>query len=269
MNNGNHTMNCWWSRRTAVRRLLLVACLFSASCCVGCTSFSSRRNEVIVMGMIHSEHKTSERYGIETVKDYIRKINPDYVLCEIPPDRLDLAFSEFQNTGFVTEPRVRVFPEYVYGLFPLTKEMDFTIVPCAGWTSEMAQSRRTKLKRWETTRPDDMKEVEQAEQAADKEINEKGLGDNPEGIHSDAYDEIVKRGLEPYNRLFNEDLGAGGWDHINAAHYAHIESTIDKHKGEGKRFLIMFGAWHKYWILEHLRKRNDITLRKPQDFLSK
>ncbi len=269
MNNENNIRNHRWSGWLAARRIILAMCAISAFSCVGCAGFSSRRTEVVVMGMVHSEHKTSEKYGIDTIQNYVRQIKPDYILCEIPPDRLDLAYSEFLNTGFVTEPRVRIFPEYVYGIFPLSKEMDFTIVPCAGWTSEMAQSRRTKLKRWVTTRPQDMAEVERAEQAADKEIREKGLGDNPEGIHSDAYDEIVKRGLEPYNRLFNEDLGAGGWDNINAAHYANIEAAIEKYKGEGKRFLIMFGAWHKYWFIEKLRQRNDITLRKPQHYLSK
>ncbi len=238
-----------------------------ASVCLGCAG--PQKSEVVVMGMIHGGHKTSARYGIDTVKRYIRAIKPDYLLCEIPPDRLDAALSEFRNSGTVTEPRVRRFPEYVDAIFPLTAEMDFVIVPCAGWTREMADDRRAKLKLWETTRPEESGEVDRAEQAAEKGIERRGLGDDPRGIHTDAYDEIVKRGLEPYNRLFNDDLGAGGWDNINAAHYALIEAALDRHKGSGKRFLITFGSWHKYWFLEKLRKRRDIVLRGPQYYLGK
>ena len=37
------------------------------------------------------------------------------------------------------------FPEYVDVVFPLTKEMDFEIIPTAGWTRIMAEERRDKL----------------------------------------------------------------------------------------------------------------------------
>jgi len=249
-------------RPTGVSRWFGVAV---ALLCFGCAG--ATKNEVVVMGMIHDGHKTSKQYGIKTIQEYVRAINPDYILCEIPPDRLETALGEFRRSGTVSESRVRRFPEYVEAIFPLTKEMDFVIVPCAGWTKEMADDRRAKLKRWETTRPEETKEVDQAEHAAEQELHDRGLDEDPRRIHTDAYDEIVKRGLEPYNRLFNDDLGAGGWDNINAAHYALIAAALDKHKGAGKRFLITFGAWHKYWLLEQLRKRPDILLRRPQDYL--
>ena len=73
--------------------------------------------------------------------------------------------------------------------------------------------------------------------------------------------------MEPYNRLWNDALGAGGWDNINAAHYALIERALDAHRGEGKRFVITFGAWHKHWFLRELRKRKDITIRNAGDFV--
>ena len=251
---------------TAVPRwlALCVGAAF-ASWCLGCAGPPQR--EVVVMGMIHGGHQTSERYGIDTVKRYVRAIKPNFILCEIPPDRLKAALTEFRQTGAVTESRVRRFPEYVQAIFPLIEEMDFVIVPCAGWTQEMSDDRRAKLELWETTRPEASQEVDRAEQAAEQEIEDRGLGADPLGIHTDAYDEIVKRGLEPYNRLFNDDLGAGGWDHINAAHYALIEAALDTHQGAGQRFLITFGSWHKYWFLEKLEKRRDIVLRRPQDYL--
>lgn len=51
--------------------------------------------------------------------------------------------------------------------------------------------------------------------------------------------------LAPSNRLFNDELGAGGWDTINAAHTANIARALDEHRGEGQRFLITYGAAHK------------------------
>ena len=80
------------------------------------------------------------------------------------------------------------------------------------------------------------------------------------GIDTERYDAIVKRGLGPYDRLFNDDLGDGGWTNINAAHWALIEAALDEHRGEGKRFLVTFGAWHKYWFLERLREREDVVV---------
>ena len=71
--------------------------------------------------------------------------------------------------------------------------------------------------------------------------------------------------MAPYNRLFNDDLGPGGWDNINAAHYALIEAYLNEHSGEGQRVLITFGAWHKYWLLDRLRARDDIVLLTPID----
>ncbi|MEL6110914.1 MAG: hypothetical protein AAFU85_33320, partial [Planctomycetota bacterium] len=85
-------------------------------------------NKVIVMGMIHRNHRTSTDYSLERVKQIIRSVKPDYVLTEIPPDRLETAAEQFRNDGKITESRVIVFPEYVDALFPLTRELDFQIV---------------------------------------------------------------------------------------------------------------------------------------------
>ena len=64
----------------------------------------------------------------------------DAVFCEIPPDRIDQANREYKETGKISEPRVKVFPEYVDVLYPLTKEMEFELFPCAGWTKPMADA---------------------------------------------------------------------------------------------------------------------------------
>ncbi len=223
--------------------------------------------DVVVMGMIHDGHVISESYGIERVKSLIRAIDPDAILCEIPPDRLGAALDEFEQTGEVTEARVARFPEYVSALFPLTREMDFEIVPCAAWTADMASDRRAKLAALKTERPADWEEMTRSEDWADARLAAEGLDDDPWKIHTPRYDAIVQRGLEPYDRLFNDILGPGGWTNINRAHYALISEALDRRRDSGERILIMFGAWHKYWILDRLMEREDVVVRSLAECL--
>ena len=224
------------------------------------------KNTVIVLGMIHGRHNTSERYGLPVVEKVIRDINPDYVLTEIPPDRLADAAMGFAKDGEVTESRVKVFPEYKDVLFPLTQEMDFKIIPTAAWTQGMADYRRKALSaiREDKTRADDWA----AYQAQNKAYGE-ALGDrrdDPLFIHSQDYDDITKNGFTVYATRFADDLGRGGWESINAGHYKLIEAALENHSGEGATILITYGAAHKYWFLEQLRKRDDIILVNPSSY---
>lgn len=224
-------------------------------------------NRVVVMGMIHGGHRQSKTYGLDRVKNLIRKINPDYVLTEIPPDRLEEAANQFKESGTITESRVRVFPEYTDALFPLTKELDFTIIPCAAWTKEMNDSRRKTLSEAQKTHAKEYEEMQKAQLQASANIASLGDANHPAIIHTDQYDAYVKEGLEPYDRHFNEMIGEGGWENINAAHYAYIDKALNQHRGEGKTFLITFGSWHKYYIKEQLKKRTDVEVISLTNFL--
>ncbi len=227
---------------------------------------SSTPNRVIVLGMIHSGHRTSDVYSLDVLHDAIEEIHPDYVLTEIPPDRFDEAMTQFKADGTITESRVSRFPEYIDVLFPLLNSMDFEIIPCAGWTREMANDRQAKLKIWATERPDETAEVDRAQEEAQAIMDAEMDSNDPLAIHTDRYDQLVKQAMEPYNRLFNDDLGLGGWDSINQAHYEHIEASLDEHSSEGKTILITFGAWHKYWFLEQLEERSDIVIIDPKQY---
>ncbi len=242
---------------------LIAACSGSAADPQDTLPLSANVNRVIVLGMIHSGHTTSPAYSTDRIKGVIRAINPDYVLTEIPPDRFAEAVRSFEEDGTVTEPRVARFPEYVDALFPLTQELDFEIIPTAGWTREMADFRRDALRAisQDPARVDDWA----AYQTALTDMND-AIGareDDPYFIHSDEYDAITKKGLTPYAELFADDLGIGDWETINAAHYSYIEKALDAHTGEGAILLITYGAGHKYWFLEQLRKRTDIVLLSP------
>ena len=171
----------------ALLSTLLLACSGPAPDSAGApsTPASPEINRVIVLGMIHSGHETSEVYSTARVKGVMRAIDPDYVLTEIPPDRMEEAMRSFTEEGVVTEARVTRFPEYKDALFPLIPEMNFEIIPTAGWTSEMANFRRDALQAisQDETRADDWA----AYQAALTEMRE-AIGDkrdDPYFIHSD------------------------------------------------------------------------------------
>jgi hypothetical protein len=255
-----------------MRNFLFTAMMCAIFLSTGCVP---TKNRVVVLGMIHSGHRTSDVYSLDVLKNAIIEIDPDYVLTEIPPDRLNDAIEQYAATGMIIESRVSRFPEYVDVLFPLTNDpqsnLSFEIIACAGWTRQMADERREKLTQWESERPEQTQEVEDAQHRVEL-IMEREAGsigtDHPGFIHTDRYDELVEQALEPYNRLFNDDLGAGGWDNINKAHYALIEKALDEHHGEGKTFLITFGSWHKYWFLQQLRARTDIKIVDPLLFFS-
>ena len=251
--------------KSSIPLILLFTCFILA----GCQQAEKPKNEVIVMGMIHSGHRTNPNYDLELVKDLVREINPDYILTEIPPDRYPQARKEFDELDTITEPRVRVFPEYVDAIFPLTKELDFEMIPTAGWTKPMNDYRRQRLNeiRQDTAWAERWQQYQEAGQRSREAMQAAGDTNDPYFINSDAYDEAAEIRYKVYNELFNETLLLGGWDNINIAHYWHIEKALEKHRYEGKRFLITYGAGHKGWFLRQLRKRDDIKLLEMKPFL--
>jgi len=229
----------------------------------------STPNEVIVLGMIHDGHLTSELYSLDVLKDLVREIDPDYWIPEIPPNRWPIAREEYAATGQVDEPRVKRFPEYIGGLFPLSRELDFEVIPTAGWTEPMSDFRNAYFKALseDPARAEIWAAYQAGDAAGDSAIRAGGAPDDPRWINTDGYDAAEELALEPYNRLFNDDLGPGGWDNVNTSHFANISKALDAHRGEGARILITYGAGHKGWFLRHLRERDDIVLLDAGPFL--
>ena len=191
-------------------------------------------NEVVVLGMIHGGHTTSEAFSLEVVRNLVREIDPDFWLTEIPPNRWDRAWAEYQASGIVEEPRTRLFPEYMEALFPLTRELDFEVIPTAGWTEPMSDFRAAYLDAYsrDPERAEAWAEY-QAAAAASSDALAAGAGDDPRWIHTDAYDDAYDIRMQVYARLFDAGLGPGGWDAINASHWANIERALDRHRGKG------------------------------------
>lgn len=228
-----------------------------------------QKNMVAVLGTIHGKHRTSETYSLAMLRGIISSYSPDLVLVEIPPDRYRIAFDEFARTDSITEPRVSRFPEYVDVLFPMTKAYDFEIVPTAAWSKPMADARRARLDSisQDPARKADWAEYKAGEAAADAAIAALGDPEDPLVIQSDAYDAAVELWAGPYQQLFGKELGLGGWNNINRAHYQRIENELVGRAGAGLRILITYGAYHKGWFLRQLRKRADISIVDMTPFI--
>jgi len=229
----------------------------------------SSLTEVLVLGTIHSGHLRDSVYNTDYLKKLIVEINPDFILAEIPPHLMQAAVDGFVRDDTISEPRVMRFPEYTDVVFPLSKEMDFEIIPTAGWTRIMATERSDKLRAIseDPSRISDWDTYLSAEEKSDSLYEATGKVNDPYFIHSTAYDDIQDVFLQEYNRLFNMELGLGGWENINIAHYWNIEKAIEKYRYQGKRMLIIYGAGHKGWFLRELRKRDDIKLLEMKPFL--
>lgn len=251
-------------------RIFLLCCItIIFGCQPNHTPPTQPLNEVLVLGTIHGGHLKDSVYTTAYLDKLIRAIEPDYVLTEIPASRLQKAMDQFKKENRITEPRVRVFPEYVDVLFPLTKEMNFEMIPTAGWTKAMSDDRSKKLRaiRNNPKRADDWKAYISASRTSDSLYKATGKVNDPYFIHTQEYDDIQDISLQVYNKLFNDELGLGGWENINIAHYWNIEKALEKHRHKGKRFLIIYGAGHKGWFLRELRKRDDIKLLEMKPFL--
>ncbi|MBD2842151.1 hypothetical protein [Erythrobacter rubeus] len=231
-----------------------------ASCAPESSSSPDDLTKVSVIGAIHGTHRTSELYSLDVLREAVRRFDPDIVLSEICPDRIKAARTSFAETGEVTEPRTRVFPELTDVAFPLSVELDYSIAGTAGWTQKIADDRAAALKRIED---DPARASQWAEhQTARAQYSEAldGRGQDPRFIHTPEYDVIVQSAQTPYQIYFDPDLGPGGWTRINRAHTDLIEQTLDTISGQGLKALVIFGAWHKYMIERALMLRSDVEL---------
>ena len=248
------------------RRSFLIAGLAAAAASpalLGCSAGAEPgppKTKLYVMGVIHSNHLSSERYSLAVLGAAIRKAEPDVVISEIPPDRIEQAVSSFRVTGEVDEPRTQVFPEYTEVVFPLSRDLGFEIVGAAGWTTKIANDRSAALRRIQDdpARAEEWAEHRNALRELSRQLA--GRSDDPRFIHTAQFDRLVADSRRPYERYFDAELGPGGWSEINEAHTRLINQELDKITRQGLTALVTFGNAHKYKILESVEGRGDIEL---------
>ena len=141
--------------------------------------------------------------------------------------------------------------------------MGFQLIPVSAWTEEMANAREDKLEeiKRDKNRSKDWQSYTQARQLSG-ELFEKYIQEfDPIKIHSEEFDQILNIELQVFSDLFNDDLGKGGWENINLAHYQLIDFELNKLKNQNKKILILFGSGHKGWLIKKLQTRTDIVLK--------
>ena len=227
-------------------------------CAGGVEESAATMTQVAVIGAIHGRHRSSERFSLSVLERAVRAFEPDIILTEIPPDRVEDARSSFAETGEVIEPRTRLFPELTDVVFPLSAELCFQIAACAGWTQAIADNRSAALKAIENDSERASQWAEHREARAQYSQELAGRADDPLFIHSLEYDAHVQKAQTPYQIYFDRDLGPGSWTKINAAHTDLINQALDTLRGQRMRALVIFGAWHKYAIERSLSFRDDI-----------
>lgn len=229
---------------------------------------------ISVFGAIHGGHRTSRSYSLDVMEKAVRDFNPDVIFIEIPKSSLAQAQSSFDQFGEVRERRTRAFPELTDVVFPLKNELGFDLVATAGWSRQLADNRAAVLKRIEN---DPTRSAQWNEHiAARRRLGriQRGKNDDPFYIHTQQYDDEVKTAQTPYETYFDADIGDGGWGPINQAHIGLMTQGLDDLSTQGasknnpKRVLIIFGAWHKYKILEAMEKRDDVALVDARQFFA-
>ena len=122
----------------------------------------------------------------------------------------------------------------------------------------MANARRAKLAELRKTQPAQSAKADEGWDWISRKHRQEGFDDDPIKMHTgDRYDEIVEIGIIPYDVHFNDALGLGGWTNINDAHWAPCADALTRVKGQGKRVVITFGAWHKARLRAALQARKD------------
>lgn len=227
------------------------------------------KNQVTVIGTIHSQHLSSKKYSLKVFSDIIKTLNPDVVLAEIPPDRFVIANEQFQKLGKIQEPQVLQYPEFSKVIFLLQKELGFELKPVSAWTEEMADAREEKLDEIsvDKNRANEWKTYIEARQLSAKMFEDYVTEFDPVTIHTNEFDQILNVELQVFSDLFNDDLGKGGWENINQAHYQLIDSELNKIANQGKKVVIIFGSGHKGWLLNKLKTRTDIVIKNLLDII--
>ena len=225
------------------------------------------KNQVIVLGTIHSGHFEHKDYSLKVLKEIVTTINPDLLLAEIPSNRFKAVMAEWKTNRIILDSRVNQFPEYSEVIIPLSDKLNFELIPVSAWTETMSVAREKELDNiyQDTNRSGDVNAYQRAVQQSNSILSAVEKEYDPLWINSEEYDQAIDIQMEAFEDAFGKDLGIGGWENINKAHFALIERALNQYANQGKRILITFGAGHKGWLRSALKTRNDIEIKDLLD----
>lgn len=234
------------------------------------TQPSAARTRVIVLGTLHGGHLDSELWGLEQLRETIRRIDPDVICVELADDNLLAALETWSAGKVVEDKRVLKFPEYVQVVLPLMDEMGFEVESGALWHEILDSMRRGKIADFNKLEQfAEQRTAYQAAKAWTKEwlaAQDQGAADDPFYIHSADFDLRTKARAGAYDYYLNEWIGRPtGWTYVHDEHYEKIMNSVRNHPGE--TVLVTFGTNHIYWFHELLRWNPDIDFVDVRPFL--
>ena len=260
------------------RRLVLKALAVLAGLGGGCTSapppepVSPRvpgRTEVIVLGTLHGAHRSSQGFSLEVIRDTVRRIRPDVVLTEIPPDRFEAALLELDALGSGVSPEkisddwVRAFPEIWGVLVPLRRELNYELVPVSGWKPAVSADRRAYYAKHPEGPPSaSYRSARAAFQSASASHD---FRENPRWVNGPEYLELTTHQENALADAADSQLGMAAVRRINEAHWVNIEAAIAAHGGA--RILLVYGARHRWYTQPRIEALSGVTLLPVVGFL--
>jgi hypothetical protein len=229
-----------------------------------------KKTRVFVLGMLHDGHLDSELWGLDQVRETIRRINPDVVGLELSDDNLAAALETWTANKMVEDERTLRFPEYVQVVLPLMDEMEFEVASIAMWHEMLDGMRRGKIA--DFNKLDEFAQ-QREEYAAAKIWTKDWLAargvtalDDPYYIHSWDADIYARGKSGAYDFYLNEVIGRpSGWTYVHDEHYEKIINVLREYPG--KTVLLTFGTNHIYWFHELLRWHPDVELVDVRPYL--
>ena len=231
---------------------------------------ATSKTQVFVLGMLHDGHLTSELWGLDQLRETIRRIDPDVVCLELSDDNLAATLETWNARQVVEDERALRFPEYVQVVLPLKDEMGFAVEPIAQWHEMLDAMRRGKIAEFNT-------QEQYAQQRADYKSaqlwTKEWLAaqtaltpDDPYTIHSRDFDLRARARAGAYDHYLNELIGRPtGWTYVHDEHYEKIINVLRQYPG--KKVLVTFGTNHIYWFNELLRWHPDVELIDVRPYL--
>lgn len=228
-----------------------------------------QKTRVFILGTLHGGHLDSELWGLDQVRETIRRINPDVIGLELADDNLAAVLETWTANKTVEDERALRFPEYVQVVLPLMDEMDFDVASIAMWHEMLDKMRRGKVA--EFNKLDEYKQ-QREEYAAAKVWTKEWLAtrefvaDDPFYIHSWDADIYARGKSGAYDFYLNDVIGRPtGWTYVHDEHYDKIINVLREYPG--KTVLLTFGTNHIYWFNEILRWHPDVELVDPRPYL--
>lgn len=225
-------------------------------------------NEVVLLGHLGAAHADSETFGLPELEQLLRRLAPTLVLADVPPGLYERAWEEFVRTGEVSDSYISANPVWTEVLFPMGLEGRIHVEPCSAWTASGAARRAELLEQWRSSRPRDTREAEAAVQRARRTLEREGLAQDPLGVQSRRYAEIVAEATSALEARFGRDLGPGGWSARVDADAELIEAVLDVWSGDGIRVVVLCDAWSLGPLRERLEAREDIELLEVEEALA-